>query len=139
MEALERLERDIDAWVATAKGDMPYLAPLSFLWDGVTLLISVPTASPTSRNLLDSGKARVSIGEHRDVVLITGDAAPIEVRDIAPEVGDAFAAKCGFDPRGFKTSFMYFRIVPTGVQAWRGVPEVEGRDLMRDGVWLVDD
>jgi hypothetical protein len=138
VEALRRLEHDLDAWVATARDDLPFLAPLSFLWDGATLLISVPTASPTSRNLLANGKVRVSIGEHRNVVLITGEATPIAVADIAKDVGDAFAAKCGFDPRGFRTSFTYFRIVPTRLQAWRDVPEVEGRDLMRDGVWLVE-
>jgi hypothetical protein len=137
-EALRRLEHDVDAWVATARDDMPFLAPLSFLWDGATLLISVPTASPTGGNLLKNGKVRVSVGEHRDVVLVTGDASPIDVADIAKDIGDAFAAKCGFDPRGFKTPFTYFRIVPTRLQAWRGVPEVEGRDLMRDGVWLVE-
>ena len=137
-EALRRLEHDVDGWVATARDDMPFLAPLSFLWDGATLLISIPTASPTGRNLLKNGKVRVSVGEHRDVVLVTGDASPIDVADIAKDIGDAFAAKCGFDPRGFKTPFTYFRIVPTRLQAWRGVPEVEGRDLMRDGVWLVE-
>lgn len=138
-EALQRLEHDVDGWVATAKGDMPFLAPLAFLWDGATLLISVPTASPTSRNLMTRTKVRMAIGEPRDVVMITGDATPIEVRDITEAVGDAFAAKCGFDPRTFKkTSFTYFRIVPTRLQAWRDVPEVEGRDLMLDGEWLVD-
>ncbi|SRR6266516_469481 len=52
-DALNRLERDTDAWVATADagGGTPYLVPLSFLWDGSSLLIATPSASPTSRNL----------------------------------------------------------------------------------------
>jgi hypothetical protein len=35
-EALQRLEQDIDAWVATADlaSGTPYLVPVSVLWDG---------------------------------------------------------------------------------------------------------
>jgi nitroimidazol reductase NimA-like FMN-containing flavoprotein (pyridoxamine 5'-phosphate oxidase superfamily) len=47
-----RLSHDVDAWVATASGDgTPYLVPLSFDWDGETLLLATPTDSPTGRNL----------------------------------------------------------------------------------------
>ena len=39
-DTLRRLEQDVDAWVATADPALrtPYLIPLSFLWDGATLL-----------------------------------------------------------------------------------------------------
>lgn len=33
-DTLHRLENDVDAWVATASGDVPCLVPLSFHWDG---------------------------------------------------------------------------------------------------------
>ena len=50
-DALHRLECDTDAWVATADpaSGTPYLVPLSFLWDGSTLLVATPASSPTSR------------------------------------------------------------------------------------------
>ena len=49
-DTLARLERDVDAWVASADPitGTPYLIPLSFLWDGETVLIATPAASPTS-------------------------------------------------------------------------------------------
>lgn len=51
-----RLAHDVDVWVATASADGdPYLVPLSFDWDGETLLVATPTASPTARNLLSPG------------------------------------------------------------------------------------
>jgi hypothetical protein len=37
----------------------PYLVPLSFLWDGITLLIATPSSSPTSRNRQATGKVRL--------------------------------------------------------------------------------
>jgi Pyridoxamine 5'-phosphate oxidase len=138
-DALDRLERDTDAWVATADpaGGTPYLVPLSFLWDGEALLLATPAASPTGRNLQSTGKARVGVGPTRDLVLIEGTvAASLAAGEVPDQVGEAFAAKTGFDPRRL-TGYRYFRIVPRRLQAWREADELEGRDLMRDGRWLV--
>ena len=72
-DALHRLAHDIDLWVATADSDgIPYLVPLSYLWDGATLLLATPATSPTGRNLQASGEVRLGLGPTRDVVLITG-------------------------------------------------------------------
>ena len=139
-DTLDRLERDVDAWVATADpaGGTPYLVPLSFLWDGEALLVATPSSSPTGRNLRSTGKVRVGVGPTRDLVLIEGTvAAVVAAGDIPEQVGDAFAAKAGFDPRQL-SGYLYFRIAPRRPQAWREVDELAGRDLMRDGRWLVD-
>ena len=138
-DALNRLDRDIDAWVATAgpANGAPHLVPLSFLWDGTTILIATPADSVTSRNLQATGRARLGVGPTRDLVLIEGtmDAAQAAA-DIPPETGHAFAAKTGFDPREL-TGYLYFRIRPRRVQAWREVNELAGRELMRNGHWAV--
>lgn len=136
-DALRRLEHDVDAWVATAGDGGPYLVPLSYLWDGQTLLFATPAASPTIRNLRASGKARLGIGPTRDLVLIEGTAQLLEDRDITREIGDAFARKTGFDPRELTTPYVYFRIAPQRLQAWREANELPGRDLMRNGEWLI--
>jgi hypothetical protein len=124
--------------VATAgeDGGAPYLVPLSFLWDGTTLLLATPSASPTGRNLQATGEIRLGIGLTRDVVLIHGTADAIAPDELPEDVGDAFAAKAGFEPRDL-TAYLYFRVHPRRVQAWREVDELEGRELMRDGEWLV--
>jgi tRNA-Thr(GGU) m(6)t(6)A37 methyltransferase TsaA len=135
-DSLRRLEQDTDAWVATADPHTaaPYLVPLSFLWDGVSLLIATPEASPTGRNLHDTGKVRIGIGPTRDLVLIEGTAQAITA--LPAETGDAFAAKTGFDPRELP-GYRYFRIRPQRLQAWREANELAGRELMRDGHWVV--
>ena len=140
-DALRRLERDTDAWVATADAGSgtPYLVPLSFLWDGESLLVATPSASPTSRNLRATGKVRLGIGLTRDLVLIQATVqASVAAGEIPEEVGDAFAAKTGFDPRQL-TGYLYFRIHPQRLQAWRESNELNGRDLMRGGQWVVAD
>lgn len=138
-DALHRLEHDTDAWIATAGagGGTPYLVPLSFLWDGTALLIATPVASTTARNLQATGVVRLGIGPTRDLVLIEGTVQALADTEVSGEVGDAFAAKTGFDPRRLATPYRYFRIRPRRLQAWREADELEGRDLMRHGRWLV--
>ena len=138
-DTLSRLERDVDAWVATAgeDGGTPYLVPLSFLWDGGTLLVATEASSPTGRNLRAGGRVRLGIGPTRDVVLVEGTAEALPADALPGEVGDAFATKTGFDPRGLAGRYLYFRIRPRRIQAWREVNELAGRELMRDGEWLV--
>ncbi|MGA9160586.1 MAG: pyridoxamine 5'-phosphate oxidase family protein [Actinomycetota bacterium] len=139
LDTLDRLEHDVDAWVATADGasGAPYLVPLSFLWDGTALLIATPASSPTARNLRATGRVRLGIGPTRDVVLIEATAHPLATTELRHELADAFAAKAGFDPRKLGSPYLYVRIEPQRVQAWREENELEGRELMRDGRWLV--
>ena len=137
-DTLRRLENDVDTWVATADPatGTPYLVPLSFLWDGATVLISTPAASPTSRNLRATGRVRLGIGPTRDLVLIEGTVqTETAASEIGPQTGDAFAAKTGFDPREL-TGYAYFRIQPQRLQAWREANELAGRDLIRGGDWV---
>jgi hypothetical protein len=137
IDALDRLARDVDAWIATADAatGTPYLVPLSFLWDGGSLLLATPAKSPTGRNLQAGGRVRVGVGPTRDVILIDGTVRVLEEAELSPELGEAFATKTGFDPRE-EVGYLYFRITPERLQAWREANELEGRDLMRDGVWL---
>jgi pyridoxamine 5'-phosphate oxidase-like protein len=138
-DALKRFEQDVDAWVATADpaSGAPYLVPLSFLWDGSTFLIATPAASRTGRNLQATGDVRLGIGLVRDVVLVDGAATARAVADVPAAEADAFADKAGFDPRQLTTEYLYFRVQPRRVRAWREADELDGRDLMRDGRWLV--
>jgi hypothetical protein len=149
-DTLHRLEHDVDAWVATAEDGIPYLVPLSFLWrapsagrgvdpvregpGGRVVLIATPTASRTGRNLLASGKARLGLGLTRDVVLVEGTVRALD--EVPGDVGDAFAAKTGFDPRVEPNPYTFFEITPVRVQAWREADELTGRVLMRDGRWI---
>jgi hypothetical protein len=132
-----KLENDVDLWVATSGSlDGVHLVPLSYLWNGTTLLISTPRASITARNLLADGRVRLSLGPTRDVVVIDGAAEPLATADLSPETGDAFATRTGFDPRELDEPYQYFVIRPRRIQSWREANELRGRDLMREGRWL---
>jgi nitroimidazol reductase NimA-like FMN-containing flavoprotein (pyridoxamine 5'-phosphate oxidase superfamily) len=132
-----RLERDVDLWVATASADgQPYLVPLSFDWDGETLLVATPSGSPTGRNLAATGTVRLGLGHTRDVTMIDGAVEILELDALGRERADRFAERTGFDPRELTTAYRWFRITPRRIQAWREEDELSARELMRDGRWL---
>jgi hypothetical protein len=135
-DTLARLSVDVDVWVATARGDVPHLIPLSFLWDGARLLLATPDNSVSARNLRATGRARLTLGTTRDVVVIDGTAESLPLAAVPPATADAFAARTGFDPRRSAARMEFIWIRPTRIQAWRAVNELPGRDLMRDGTWL---
>ncbi|GAA3445984.1 pyridoxamine 5'-phosphate oxidase family protein [Planomonospora venezuelensis] len=139
LDSLNRLEHDVDAWVATAGpgGGEPYMVPLSFLWDGAALIIATAAASVTARNLQATGKARIAVGPTRDVTLIEGAARGLPASEVSTELADAFAAKTGFDPRELSSPYLYFSVLPQRVQAWREVNELKDRELMSGGRWHV--
>lgn len=136
-----RLARDVDCWVATAgsEGGSPYLVPLSFLWYDGALVLATPAESPTGCNLARSRIARIGVGRTRDVVLIEAEVTSVTpASEVDHAVGEAFAAKTGFDPRTLRAAYSYFRAEPRVVQAWREANELAGREIMRAGRWVVD-
>jgi 3-hydroxyisobutyrate dehydrogenase-like beta-hydroxyacid dehydrogenase len=127
-----------DAWVATASpGGDPHLVPLSYAWDGRRLIVATPPSTPTARNLGASGKARVSLGATRDVVMI--DVAlekAVGIGDGPGEVAEIYAAQADWDPRLESDPYEYLLLRPERIQVWRQANEIEGRTVMRDGIWL---
>jgi hypothetical protein len=135
-DSLERLRTDVDLWVASANDvGEAYLVPLSFHWDGSTLTIATPRRSVTARNLIRAGWARVALGQTRDVVLMEGSVEAVALGS-DPQLEEAHAAAAGFDPRELTEEYVYLRITPHEIQAWREANELEGRLLMRGGTWL---
>ncbi|MFI0717355.1 hypothetical protein ACH4SK_43790 [Streptomyces inhibens] len=79
---------------------------------------------------------RFGLGPTRDIVVVDCTAEPVDIADLAPKTGDAFAVKTRFDPRELDEPYQYFLIRPRRIRAWREANERQGRDLRRDGRWL---
>jgi hypothetical protein len=135
-DALAKLRSQVDLWVASAdEAGNAHLVPLSFYWDGSRLTIATPRASPTAANLVRAGRARVALGPTRDVLIVEGTVEEIPI-GADPELEDAHARATGFDPRALADEYVYLRIAPRTMQAWREANELPGRRLMRQGEWL---
>jgi hypothetical protein len=132
-DTLETLRTQVDCWVASADElGNAHLVPLSFFWDGTALVLATPRASPTATNLLRAGVARVGVGPTRDVVLLDG----LVTEGIDDATADAHTEHTGFDAREEPQDYVYLRVTPTEIRAWREANELAGRLLMRNEVWL---
>jgi hypothetical protein len=162
-ETLERLDRERDIWLSTAHPEHgPHQVPLWFRWDGRALWMCTGGTSVTARNARAEPRVRLALPDTSDVVLVQGEAECFPARDVPPDAADGFAAKFGWDPRkedarkeegrkeegrkeegrkeeGRKEEgpYLYLRVTPRTVRAWRGEHELRGRVLMRDGAWTV--
>jgi hypothetical protein len=136
-DVLEALGRQKDLWLATAdRSGRPHLIAVSAWWDGHRVVIATSGSSRTARSLTDNPSARLGIGSPEDVIVIDADAAtPTAVEDSA-EMATGFAEAVGWDPREAGPGWVFFRLAPVRIQAYRGYDELEGRDVMRNSHWL---
>ncbi|MGI5416730.1 pyridoxamine 5'-phosphate oxidase family protein [Actinomadura luteofluorescens] len=136
-DTLERLVGERDVWVSTAHPDHgPHQVPLWFLWDGRAVWVCTGADSATVRNVRDEPRVRLALPDTFDVVLLQGKAECFPDQEVPDDAAGAFAAKFGWDPRTEDDPFVYVRVVPETVRAWRGEPELRGRVIMRAGIWL---
>jgi len=129
----------VDAWVATASPDgVPYVVPLSLAWIEGRVVLALPAATRTARNLAATSRARLGVGPTRDVVLIDANLDRLLAvdEDEAATIGAGYAAQADWDPRTAPAGQVYAVLRPQRIQAWREVDEQEGRTLMRAGAWL---
>ncbi len=137
-DVLARLATPVaDAWVATATGDEVHLVPLTLAWFHERIVLATDTRSPTARHVVATNRARIALGETRDVVMIDAVLTDVVPAEAADEIGEAYAEQNDWDPRTAGPSYAFFVLRPDRIQAWRELPELPGRLLMRDGVWLI--
>ena len=134
-DARHLLETEVDVWVATAADDAPHLVPVSLAWLGERVVIAVAHTSVTATNLRDTGRARLSVGHTRDVVMIDASLERWTPVEDDPELAAAYVDRSDWDPRR-DTGYDLMVLRPTRIQAWREADEISGRTIMREGRWL---
>ena len=123
-------------WLTTARGGRPQVIGVSAWWDGTDLVVATRGASKTARNLAMNPSAKVARGAPSDAVVI--DAQMIDSRAVedSADLAGGFAAAVGWDPREVGEGWMFFRLRPVRIQAFRGYDEIGGRDVMVRSRWL---
>ena len=134
---IARLETEPNIWVATASADgLPHLIPLSLAWDGKCVLVATPTDSPTVRNIKSTGRARASLDGAMDVVILDTDAAATDFDEAHSHQARIHVDRVGWDPADEEGEWSLLVLTPKMVHAWNGESEIDGRMIMRRGVWL---
>ncbi len=132
----------IDVWVATAGTSedgsaVAHLVPLSLAWIDERVVIALDGQSTTARNLGPNRPARLGVGATRDVVLIDAVVEDVVAVGEAAELADRYRAQADWDPRSAGDGYVFIRLRPERLQAWREANELAGRTLMRSGAWTV--
>jgi hypothetical protein len=136
-DVLAALEGQADMWLSSAdRAGRPHLIPVSAWWDGKELVIATAGASRTARNLKLNQAVRLAGGSPADAIMIDADVVESHAVEDSAEMAGRFAAAVGWNPREVAKGWIFFRLRPTRIQAYRGYDELEGRDVMRDSRWL---
>jgi hypothetical protein len=113
----------------------PHVIAVSAWWDGHELVVTTNGSSRTARNLAMNPLVKLVGGDPSDAIIIDAqviDSSPVE--DSA-ELAAGFQGAMGWDPREMD-GWMFYRLRPTRIQAFRGYDEIEGRDVMVRSRWL---
>lgn len=137
-DVLEALEKQKDVWLASADpAGRPHLIAVSAWWDGDELVIATRAASKTARNLAMNPVVKVARGAPSDAILIDAQVVDSRAVEDSAELSGGFSSAVGWDPREEGEGWMFYRLRPTRIQAYRGYAELEGRDVMKGSRWLV--
>jgi hypothetical protein len=136
-DTLAALEKQKDVWLATADlSGKPHLIAVSAWWDGAQLVVATRDSTKTALNMALNPTVRVAAGTPSDAIVI--EAGVIEALPAveAVDLASGFSAACGWNPAEEGSEWMFFRLRPTRIQAFRGYAEVQGRDVMVRSEWL---
>jgi hypothetical protein len=137
-DVLSALAENRDVWLATAsRAGLPHLIAVSSWWDGSDVVITTTAGSRTARNLDGTGVGRLALGSPEDVVVIDVRATEsVGVQNADAALAGGFPEAVGWNPAEEGANWMFYRLQPVRVQAYRGYGELEGRDVMRRSRWL---
>jgi Pyridoxamine 5'-phosphate oxidase len=137
-DVLEALGRNGDLWVATADPvGRPHLIAASGWWDGEHIVFATKGTSRTARNLAENEVARLAAGRPDDAIMIDAELEDsVVVGEADPKLAEGFAEAVGWDPREVGEGWVFYRLRPTRIQAFRGYDEVAGSEVMRESRWL---
>jgi len=136
-DVLAALDKQGHYWLATASvSGKPHVIAVSGWWDGTDLVVTTLGSSKTARNLAMSQMATLAGGDPSDAIVI--QAQMIESADVekATALAEGFEKAMGWDPREM-AGWMFFRLRPIQIQAFRGYDEIGNRDVMLRSRWVV--
>jgi len=135
-DVLAALEKQGQVWLATSDvGGRPHMIAVSAWWDGADLVVTTSGSSKTARNMAMNPLVTLAGGDPADAIVIQAQMLESSAAEDAEELAVGFSKVMGWDPREMG-GWMFFRLRPTRIQAFRGYDEIEGRDVMVRSRWL---
>jgi hypothetical protein len=136
-DVIAALEKQGHYWLATAKvGGGPHIIAVSGMWGEDGMVVTTLGTSITAKNMAMNPLVTLAGGDPSDAIVI--QAQVIESRDVedSPKLVDEWKAAMGWDPSEME-GWVFYRLRPTRIQAFRGYDEIGGRDVMLRGRWVI--
>ena len=134
-DVLAALKKQGHYWLSTAQiGGGPHVIGVSGLWQEDEMVVTTLGTSKTARNLAMNPLAVLAGGDPSDAIVM--QAQVIESRPVeeSARLAEEWKAAMGWEPPG---DWVFYRLRPTRIQAFRGYEEIKGRDVMIRSRWLV--
>ncbi|TMD96338.1 MAG: hypothetical protein E6I72_09700 [Chloroflexi bacterium] len=136
-DVLAALEKQGRYWLATAPiGGRPHIIAVSGWWDGHELVVTTLGTSVSARNMAMNPLVTVAGGDPSDAIVIQAQMIDSVAVEDGADLASGFKKAMGWDPREMD-GWMFFRLRPTRIQAFRGYDEIENRDVMIRSRWVI--
>ena len=135
-DVLAVLEKQGHYWLATAEvGGRPHVIGVSGLWDGTQIVVTTLGTSKTARNMAMNPLVILAAGDPSDAVVIQAQVIESVPVGESPRMAQEWKAAMGWDPAELG-DWVFYRLRPTRIQAFRGYEEIKGRDVMIRSRWV---
>jgi pyridoxamine 5'-phosphate oxidase-like protein len=136
-DVMAYLEKNGHYWLTTAEiGGRPHMIGVSGLWDGSAIIVTTLGTSKTAKNMEMNPLVVLAGGDPSDAIVINaGVIETVPVED-SPRMLQEWKAAMGWDPSELG-DWVFYRLRPTGIQAFRGYEEIEGRHVMIRSRWVI--
>src|SRR5204863_6966944 len=104
-------------------------------WVEGQLVVTTLGTSRSARNMAMNPKVTLAHGDPSDAIVIEAQVIDSSAVEDSAELAGGFHAAMGWDPREMD-GWVFYRLRPTRIQAFRGYDEIEGRDVMVRSRWL---
>ena len=136
-DVLAALEKQGIYWLARAPiGGRPHIIAVSGWWDGHELVVATLGTSVSARNMAMNPLVTVAGGDPSDAIVIQAQMIDSVAVEDGADLASGFKKAMGWDPREMD-GWMFFRLRPTRIQAFRGYDEIENRDVMIRSRWVI--
>ncbi|HSS60320.1 MAG TPA: pyridoxamine 5'-phosphate oxidase family protein [Candidatus Limnocylindrales bacterium] len=136
-DVLAALEGQGHYWLVTAEvGGRPHVIGVSGWWDGSQIVVTTLGSSRTARNMAMNPQVKLAHGDPSDAIVIEAQMIDSSAVEDSTDLAQGFEKAMGWDPREMG-GWMFFRLRPTRIQAFRGYDEIKGRDVMLRSRWVI--
>ena len=133
-DVMDFLARQGHYFLCTAEiGGGPHVIAVSGLWNDGEIVVTTLGTSKTAKNLAMNPSAVLAGGDPSDAILVYAqviESIPVEE---SARMTQEWKSAMGWEPAG---DWVFYRLRPNRIQAFRGYDEIGGRDVMIRSRWV---